>query len=286
MGSEDESVILPADGEGPVREVTVDPFYIDTHTVTNTQFKVFADETGYTTDAERFGWSFVFRGLLPKKHADRLIAAGQVVPQVQWWIVMQEANWKQPEGPKSSLKNRMNHPVVQLSWNDAIAYCRWAGKRLPTEAEWEYACRGGKEQLHHPWGNALLFRGKHMANTFQGTFPAHDTGEDGYKGTCPVDAFRPNGFGLYNTIGNVWEWCTDWFDPTHHLQPGYSANNPRGSMQPAPDTPEGPGGRKAMRGGSFMCHASYCNRYRTSARTGNMPDSGASNLGFRCVRDL
>ncbi len=266
-----------ADGEGPVREVRLYSFYIDACAVTNAQYEAFVQATGYTTDAERFGWSFVFRNLLPKKYADRL-ASKNAVPGLGWWIAVPGACWRRPEGERSNLKGRMDHPVTHVSWNDAVAYCRWAGKRLPTEAEWEYAARGGLVQKLYPWGDELTPRGGHRCNIWQGKFPERDTAEDGYAGTCPVDAFEPNGFGLHNVSGNVWEWTHDWFDPQWHV-----ADRPE-----TRDNPFGPetGTHKLQKGGSFLCHRSYCNRYRVAARTGNTPDSSTSNAGFRCVRDV
>jgi formylglycine-generating enzyme required for sulfatase activity len=169
----------------------------------------------------------------------------------------------------------MDHPVVHVSWRDAQAYCQWASKRLLTEAEWEYAARGGGDQTRYPWGSELTPKGKHRCNIWQGKFPEENTAEDGYIGTAPARSYRPNGFGLYNVCGNVWEWCRDWFSPTWHLSGPII--NPLG-----PDMGE----QKAMRGGSFLCHKSYCNRYRLGARTGNTPDSSTSNCGFRCARDV
>jgi formylglycine-generating enzyme required for sulfatase activity len=170
--------------------------------------------------------------------------------------------------------NRENHPVVHVSWADASAYAAWAGKRLPSEAEWEFAARGGLEQKLFPWGDELTPGGKHLCNIWQGQFPDINTAEDGYEATAPVDAYPPNGFGLLSMAGNVWEWCADWFSPDFHLIA--ARNNPVGPQS---------GIAKVIRGGSFLCHASYCNRYRVAARTSNTPDSSASNIGFRCVRD-
>lgn len=268
MGTDDEEG-FPDDGEGPVRKVNIDPFYIDIHPVTNEEFARFVAETGYVTEAERFGWSFVFHLLVPPRIAHTV---SKVAQQTPWWWPIEGACWRHPEGPYTGIRNRKDHPVVHVSWNDAMAYCAWAGKRLPTEAEWEYAARGGLVQAKYAWGDELTPGGKHMCNIWQGRFPDVNTCEDGYLGTCPVDAFPPNGYGLYSVAGNVWEWCADWFSPTYHLDgPRY---NPKG-----PPT----GTTKVMRGGSYLCHKSYCNRYRVAARTSNTPDSSTGNMGFRCV---
>ena len=208
MGT-DDAIGYPADGEGPAREIELGPFWIDTLAVSNERFARFVLATGHVTEAERFGWSFVFAGLLP---ADFLPTRG--VEAAPWWRQVFGAQWRKPEGPHSSLEGRLDHPVVHVSWNDALAYCAWAGKRLPTEAEWERAARGGLEGKRFPWGDEETPGGLHHCNVWQGTFPDRNTADDGYFGTAPVTAFPPNGFGLYNAVGNAWEWCADWFDPT------------------------------------------------------------------------
>lgn len=261
------------DGEGPVRKVTVSPFWIDTCAVTNRQFAEFIDATGFQTEAERFGWSFLFHLHLSKKQREAF-RSRRAVAGLEWWLSVPGVCWRTPTGPESTIGDRLNHPVVHVSWNDADAYCRWAGKRLPTEAEWEFAARGGVEQSIWPWGDRLLNKGRHRCNIFQGDFPKKDTGADGYKGTCPVDEFESNGFGLFNCVGNVWEWCSDWFSSDYHQVRKELRDNPTG-----PPT----GTKRIQRGGSYLCHDSYCNRYRLSARTGNTPDSSGSNVGFRCV---
>ena len=263
----DDSVwAYPDDGEGPVHEVQVDPFRIDRDAVTNAHFAAFVDETGHRTDAEQYEWSFVFAAFLPDDFPDT-----RSVVATPWWRQVYGADWRHPEGPHSSIDERPDHPVVHVSWNDAQAYCAWAGTRLPTEAEWEYTARGGAA-TSFPWGDDLEPGGVHRMNVFQGAFPGTNTGADGYLGTAPVDAFPPNGFGLRNVTGNVWEWCEDWYDA------GYYATSPR-------TNPRGPatGERRVIRGGSYMCHLSYCRRYRVAARHGNEVDASTGNTGFRVV---
>lgn len=260
-----------ADGEGPVREVRLDPFFIDICAVSNTQFEEFVAATKYRTEAETFGWSYVFHKHVTPKAKEKMqgVAAG-----TEWWLGIEGANWMRPEGPGSNIKKRMDHPVVHISWNDAVAYCEWAGKRLPSEAEWECAARGDLVQQLYPWGDTLLVDGKHRCNIWQGKFPHFNSGADGYSATAPVKSFAPNGFGLYNVSGNVWEWSRDWFSPSFHI------NGPRENPQGPPE-----GTMKLIKGGSHLCHESYCNRYRVAARTGNTPDSASSHCGFRCARD-
>ena len=204
----DDSVwAYPGDGEAPVHDVALDAFRIDRHTVTNDAFAAFVDATGWRTDAERFGWSFVFVGLLPDDFPDTRGVVG-----AEWWRQVHGADWRRPEGADSGIADRADHPVVHVSWYDAAAYCRWTGTRLPTEAEWEYAARGGRSGTAFPWGDDLEPGGEHRMNVFQGSFPGGNTGDDGFLATAPVDAFPPNDFGLHNVTGNVWEWCDDWLD--------------------------------------------------------------------------
>lgn len=270
MGT-DSDVGFPEDGEGPVREIALSPFYIDVYAVSNGEFSRFVEATDYRTEAERFGWSFVFQNHVPK-HLKKSSSVRRV-PGLDWWLAVEGACWYRPEGRGSNIRKRQDYPVVHVSWNDASAYAEWAGKSLPTEAEWEYAARGGLVGRTFAWGDELTPRGKHVCNIWQGVFPDQDTGDDGYAGTCPVDEYRPNGYGLYNMAGNVWEWCADWFHPSHHKE--CDAVDPTGPKS---------GSSRTMKGGSFLCHSSYCNRYRVAARTSNTPDSSTANLGFRCVR--
>lgn len=274
MGSEDQDV-FPDDGEGPVREVTVSTFRIDAKAVTSTQFAGFVKATGYVTEAERFGWSFVFHQFVDPQ--DRAAVMNARVPEAPWWLGVTGADWLHPEGPSSDVRTRSNHPVVHVSHADASAYARWAGKRLPTEAEWEKAARGGLDRQRFPWGDEFTPRDQYRCNTWQGSFPRQNTGDDGFLSTAPVAAFRPNAFGLFNTSGNVWEWCADWFSPDWH-----AADSTATRIDPAgpPD-----GEVRVMRGGSYLCHESYCNRYRVAARTRNTPDSSSGHLGFRCAID-
>ena len=268
MGSEDRDG-FPADGEGPVRQVTLNPFWVDPVALSNARFAAFVQATGHLTEAERYGWSFVFGGLLPDDFQPTRGAA-----QAPWWRQVFGADWRHPEGPRSSVEDRMDHPVVHVAYTDAQAYCAWAGVRLPTEAEWEYAARGGLRQARFPWGDELTPGGRHRCNIWQGRFPGRNTLDDGYLGTAPVDTYEPNGFGLHNVAGNVWEWCADWFHT------GFHRHGPRRD-------PTGPpsGEAKVIRGGSYLCHHSYCTRYRVGARSSNTPDSSTGNMGFRVAHD-
>jgi len=267
MGT-DSPEAFEKDGEGPVRTVLLDAFHIDITPVTNAQFREFVHATGYRTESEQIGWSFVFQGHLPPGEYE-------TVPGAKWWCKVNGAEWRHPEGPDSGIESKLNYPVTQVSWNDAQQYCAWAGKRLPTEAEWEYAARGGLEQKLFPWGDELTPEGRHLCNVWQGEFPVLDLGEDGYAGTSPVDAFPPNAYGLLSITGNAWEWCADWFHNAYHAHA--TRTNPVGPNQ---------GEAKVIKGGSYLCHKSYCNRYRVAARTSNTPDSATSNMTFRCVRDV
>jgi sulfatase modifying factor 1 len=252
MGTEDADG-FPEDREGPIREIDLPPFWIDPVAVTNRRFAEFVDATGHRSEAENAGWSFVFAAFLPENFEPT-----RGIASAPWWRQIFGADWRHPEGPRTGLgDDRLDHPVVHVSWNDAKAFCAWSGTRLPHEAEWEMAARGGLEQARFPWGDELEPGGRHAMNVWQGNFPQQNTGDDGWLGTCPVDAYEPNGIGMLNNSGNVWEWCADRFDRQ----------------------------TRAIRGGSYLCHASYCNRYRVAARSFNTPDSSTGNMGFRVARD-
>ncbi len=248
MGTDDRR--FPADGEGPVRPVTTGAYSIAATPVTNDEFAAFIDATGTVTLAEREGWSFVFGGLLPDEFPPTRGVVG-----AEWWRVVEGADWRHPAGPQSDVTEIGDHPVVHVNWTEAGAYAAWAGGRLPTEAEWERAARGGLEQATYPWGDELTPDGEHRGNIWQGVFPTENTLDDGYLGTSPVDAFPPNAWGLHDVAGNVWEWTADHF--------------------------EGRDGHRVMRGGSYLCHESYCNRYRVGARSSNTFDTSTGNIGFR-----
>jgi sulfatase modifying factor 1 len=265
VGSENP-LAYPDDGETP-REVVISAFMIDACAVANSEFAAFVADTDHVTEAEEYGWSFVFGGLLPDDFPEtRAVAAAP------WWRQVYGADWRHPEGPGSDLHERIDHPVVHVSFHDALSFCAWAGKRLPSEAEWEFAACGGRAGAVFPWGDELEPGGEHRMNIWQGRFPNENTLADGYYGTCPVSAFAPNGYGIYNATGNVWEWTADWFDAT------YRAHDRR-------TDPAGPptGTHRVQKGGSYLCHASYCRRYRVAARQGNEPSSTTGNLGFRCA---
>jgi formylglycine-generating enzyme len=265
----------------PVHRVHVNSFWVDATEVTNAQFERFVAATGYSTIAERPLDPREFPGVAAAE-----LRAGSAVFSSGWRYVP-GANWRHPEGPGSSIANRLDHPVVHIAYDDALAYAAWVGKRLPTEAEWEFAARGGLQGEEFVWGNELRPRGRLHANTFQGRFPDGNTVEDGYRATAPVRAFAPNGFGLYGVAGNAWEWVSDWYRPDYYMEltrRGSLSVDPRG-----PDTgfdPDDPGvPKRVQKGGSFLCSDDYCARYRPGARGKGEPRSSANHIGFRLARD-
>ncbi|XP_028169653.1 formylglycine-generating enzyme [Ostrinia furnacalis] len=257
VGTDD--IAIETDKEGPKRMVKLSKFLLDKYEVSNRDFDHFARVTNYKTEAEVFGDSFVFTLFLNNTFKDQL--KDFRVVQAPWWYKVAGANWRHPHGPDSEISDIMDHPVAHVSWSDAKAFCKWRGARLPTEAEWEAACRGGQRNTKYPWGDKLFPNKKHMANIWQGTFPTHNSAKDGFIGTNAVDLFPENGFGLHNMAGNVWEWTED----------PWSEENPK---------------EKVKKGGSYLCHRSYCYRYRCSARSHNTEDSSAGNLGFRCAKSF
>jgi formylglycine-generating enzyme required for sulfatase activity len=295
MGSDDPRA-LP--NERPVHRVRLDGFWIDAHDVTNAEFRAFVEATGYITTAERKpDWEELKKQLppgTPKPEPARLVPGSLVftpaprpVPLhdlARWWRWVPGASWRHPQGPDSDLEGKDHHPVVHVSWYDAVAYAKWAGKRLPTEAEWEYAARGGLDGKRFAWGDEFRPGGKYMANTWQGKFPVHDSGADGFAGTSPVGSYPANGYGLHDMAGNVWQWCSDWYAADAHARAGKGvSSNPTGPARSFdPTDPYAP--RRVIKGGSFLCHASYCASYRPGARRGTPPDTGSAHIGFRCVR--
>ena len=289
MGADDDHMT----DARPWHRVYVDGYWMDKTEVTNDQFSRFVKATGYVTVAERTPRAEDYPGALPGK-----LVAGSVVfsppghavalnNQFQWWNYVPGANWRHPEGPKSDIKGRMDHPVVHIAYEDAVAYCNWAGKRLPTEAEFEFASRGGLDRKRYAWGDEFMPGGRHMANTFQGHFPDTNTGEDGYLATAAVGSFPANGYGLFDMAGNVWEWTSDWYRPDYYqtlAAGGQIAMNPKGPADSF--DPNEPGVQKRVhRGGSFLCTDQYCARYIAGGRGKGELDTGTNHLGFRCVRD-
>jgi formylglycine-generating enzyme required for sulfatase activity len=285
--------------ERPIVKVRVDGFWIDEHDVTNAEFRKFTEATGYKTTAERpVDWEEIKKQLAPgtPKPPDEFLRPGSMVfkptagpvdlkEMAGWWTWTIGASWQHPTGPHSNLDGLDEHPVVQVSWDDAVAYAQWAGKRLPTEAEWEFAARGGLEGKRFAWGDEFKPGEKFMVNTWTGKFPYKNTKEDGFERTSPVKTFPANGYGLYDMGGNVWNWCSDWYRVDTHarmkLDPS-SCQNPQGpksSYSPAhPNQTE-----RVTKGGSFLCHVDYCESYRPAARRGTPPDTGMSHIGFRCA---
>jgi formylglycine-generating enzyme len=283
--------------EYPLHQVRIKAFWMDETEVTNAAFSAFVKSTGYITTAEKtIDWTELSKQV-PKgtpKPADSLLAPSSLVfvpttgpvdltDYSQWWAFKRGADWRHPTGPGSTIQGLENHPVVHVSWDDAAAYARWAGKRLPTEAEWEWASRGGLKNKIYPWGDVSVNSAPYKANSFQGYFPYEDQALDGYKTTtAPVKSFPANGYGLYDTAGNVWEWCADWYRADYYKKsPSLYPRGPSSS-----DDPDEPGvAKRVMRGGSFLCNDGYCSSYRCSARMKSSPDSGLQHTGFRCVMD-
>jgi formylglycine-generating enzyme required for sulfatase activity len=288
MGSDDH---YPE--EAPPHRVSVDGFWMDRHAVTNAEFARFVKQTGHVTSAERPPDPADYPGAVP----ELLVAASVVFQQptrpvslddpYNWWAFVPGADWRQPQGPGSSVKRLPDHPVVQVAWEDVLAYAEWAGKELPTEAEWEYAARGGLDGATYAWGEELTPGGRWMANTWQGDFPLHNTGDDGHRGTAPVGSYPPNGYGLLDMIGNVWEWTGDWYAAHQTAEHACcSIENPRGGVREASHDPAEAGvriPRKVMKGGSHLCAPNYCRRYRPAARMAQPVDTSTSHLGFRCI---
>ena len=285
--------------EQPAHPVHVNGFYMDIAEVSNAQFKKFVGATGYITVAEQKpDWEELKKQVspgTPKPSEEMLVAASLVfIPPAaitsmedysQWWHWVPGACWKHPDGPASSIDDKMNHPVVHIAYDDALAYCKWAGKRLPTEAEWEFAANGGLTDKRYAWGDDFKCEGHYMANTFQGKFPEKELTEDGFMRTAPVKSYAPNGYGLHDMIGNVWEWCADWYDAAYYksVDKTKTLENPAGPEK-CFDPEEPYALKRVTRGGSFLCSDNYCINYRPSARRGTAYDSGASNVGFRCVK--
>ena len=274
----------------PVHRVYVDGFFMDEHEVTNQEFAAFVKATGYITIAEQKPTQAEFPGVPAEKLVAgsvvfRPIATSDLSNHLQWWDYVAGADWKHPLGPGTTIAGKDHYPVVQVAWPDAQAYAKWAGKRLPTEAEWEFAARGGKTGSLYPWGNTLKPDGKWMANTFQGTFPGNDNGSDGFAGIAPVKQYAPNAYGLYDMAGNVWEWCNDWYgwDYYQSALQGVVMRNPQGPASSNDPAEEGQQ-KKVQRGGSFLCTDQYCTRYMVGTRGKGEYRSASNHVGFRCVK--
>ncbi|HRX94936.1 MAG TPA: formylglycine-generating enzyme family protein [Chitinophagaceae bacterium] len=285
--------------EFPKHTVQVDPFYMDITEVTNAQFREFVNATGYITTAEKKpDWEELKKTVPPgtPKPPDSVLVAASLVFRAsngpvnlndysQWWSWVKGADWKHPQGPDSNIDGKDNYPVVQVSWDDAIAYCKWAGKRLPTEAEWEFAARGGLINNIYPWGNEHVNTGKPKANSWEGKFPYLNEEKDGHFRAAPAKSYAPNGYGLFDMAGNVWEWCSDWYDYNYYKElSGETTVNPKGPSKSY--DPQDPYAQKrSLRGGSFLCNDAYCSGYRVARRMKSSPDTGLEHTGFRCVKD-
>ncbi|MFK7799898.1 MAG: formylglycine-generating enzyme family protein [Aureispira sp.] len=295
MGGDNQQA---AANEFPKHAVSIPSFWMDETEVTNAQFAAFVDATNYVTVAERpVNWEEMKKELPPNtpRPPDSVLLPGALVFRATsqpvrvnnpalWWEWTHGADWRHPIGPSSSIADKMDHPVVQIAWEDANAYAKWLGKRLPTEAEWEWAARGGKENHIYPWGNEDVNTGAPKANFWQGIFPYQNTLKDGHYATAPVRSFPPNAYGLYDMAGNVWEWCADWFDVRYYQKKEAQQANPQGpkmAYNPAMPLLQ----EKVMRGGSFLCNDSYCSGYRNARRMGSGTDTGLNHTGFRCVKD-
>ncbi len=295
MGGDNEQA---SEDEYPKHKVFVDSFFIDATEVTNAQFKKFVEATGYITTAERKpNWDELKKTLppnTPKPDESMLVAASLVFKPSngpvnlnnysEWWSWVKGADWKHPEGPNSNIIGKDNYPVVHVSWFDAMAYCKWAGKRLPTEAEWEFAARGGLMNNIYPWGNEPIAKGNSKANSWDGDFPYKNNQRDGYYKLSPVKTYSANNYGLFDMAGNVWEWCSDWYNNQYYSTiENQETKNPLGATKSFdPQDPYTP--KKVLRGGSFLCNDSYCSGYRVARRMKSSPDTGLEHTGFRCVR--
>lgn len=297
MGTNDEESYAP---ERPAHPMQVKSFHIDMTEVTNSEYEKFVKATGYKTVAERKPEWEELKKQLPAgtpKPDDSLLIPGSLVfvpPKTavntddasQWWVWTAGANWRNPEGPQSNITNRMNHPVVQVAYEDAVKFCRWAKKRLPTEAEWEYAARGGKQGTRYTWGNDLYPNGKFMANTYQGGFPHADSKKDGFNQLAPVGQFPKNGYGLHDMIGNAWEWVGDWYNDKLYIERIMKKTAGRKTPPKCHDSTDAHAQKRVIKGGSFLCSEEYCTNYRPSARRGTAFDTGMSHISFRCVKDI